>query len=244
MAKFCSNCGKKLDENVDVCLKCGVLINDDEKRIINGKEKKRLPIWAIVLIVFGCLMIFPLVILLGLICIFSFGRGFLAREFKNDDIVDDFKDVLHDIEKYEEEYEVTTAEGGLLDTLEIDGIRFTLNKVSNYSHTDNSVDKESNYLVCFLEVENTNDEEKFISNFSFSGIVDDEKVMPSFLFGNIDGISRLNKNLEPGEKISGYVVFEVDDGWEYLELKYERVIVNSVIVFKVYNEEENTDESV
>lgn len=31
MEKFCSNCGKKLKENADVCLNCGVLVNKHNK---------------------------------------------------------------------------------------------------------------------------------------------------------------------------------------------------------------------
>ena len=31
MGKFCSNCGKELKENADICLNCGVLINKDNK---------------------------------------------------------------------------------------------------------------------------------------------------------------------------------------------------------------------
>lgn len=31
MGKFCSNCGKELKENADICLNCGVLINKDTK---------------------------------------------------------------------------------------------------------------------------------------------------------------------------------------------------------------------
>ena len=29
MAKFCSNCGKELQENQDVCLNCGVTVKKD-----------------------------------------------------------------------------------------------------------------------------------------------------------------------------------------------------------------------
>jgi TM2 domain-containing membrane protein YozV len=31
MPKFCSNCGEKLNENQDVCLKCGVKVKKEEK---------------------------------------------------------------------------------------------------------------------------------------------------------------------------------------------------------------------
>ena len=40
MAKFCSNCGNKLNENADICLKCGVLI-DKKDNNNNVKTKKK-----------------------------------------------------------------------------------------------------------------------------------------------------------------------------------------------------------
>ena len=33
MDKFCSNCGNKLKDNADICLKCGVIINKDINNI-------------------------------------------------------------------------------------------------------------------------------------------------------------------------------------------------------------------
>ena len=29
MAKYCSNCGNKVDENAYICLKCGVVVNNN-----------------------------------------------------------------------------------------------------------------------------------------------------------------------------------------------------------------------
>jgi len=36
MVKFCSNCGKELKENADICLNCGVLINKVKKEKTPG----------------------------------------------------------------------------------------------------------------------------------------------------------------------------------------------------------------
>lgn len=47
MAKFCTNCGKELNENQDYCLECGVKLNNNLK----GKRKKTPPIWLIVIVV-------------------------------------------------------------------------------------------------------------------------------------------------------------------------------------------------
>lgn len=40
MAKYCSNCGSKLNEEQAICLKCGVLINNINKININSNDDK------------------------------------------------------------------------------------------------------------------------------------------------------------------------------------------------------------
>ena len=68
MAKFCSNCGKEIDNNSTVCLNCGVLQGNNTSNKQNNKKKKGLPIWAIVLIVVGSILLLPLLIfLLGIL---------------------------------------------------------------------------------------------------------------------------------------------------------------------------------
>ena len=39
MAKFCSNCGKELQENQAVCLNCGVMVNKEDNS--NNKTKSK-----------------------------------------------------------------------------------------------------------------------------------------------------------------------------------------------------------
>lgn len=48
MSKFCSNCGKEIKENADVCLECGVSVS---KQSNTKKEKKKFPKWLIVVLV-------------------------------------------------------------------------------------------------------------------------------------------------------------------------------------------------
>ena len=50
MAKFCTNCGKELNEQQDVCLNCGVKVN---KEISNGKEGKSKIAAGILALFFG-----------------------------------------------------------------------------------------------------------------------------------------------------------------------------------------------
>lgn len=58
MGKFCSNCGKEISENQDICLGCGVFLNKDystskkEKGKHNGYKKTT----SIIMIVLGACM--------------------------------------------------------------------------------------------------------------------------------------------------------------------------------------------
>ena len=66
--------------------------------------------------------------------------------------------------------------------------------------------------------------------------------MTTFIFGDIDGITNLNKNLEAGETTKGYVAFEVDKNWEDFDLSYRKLLGDKVITFYVTNEKNNNAE--
>ena len=55
MAKFCSNCGGELNENQDICLKCGVRVNKQNtvNNNPNGKSKIAAGLLGIFLGCFG-----------------------------------------------------------------------------------------------------------------------------------------------------------------------------------------------
>lgn len=53
MAKFCTNCGGELNENQDVCLKCGVRVNNTAKVDPNAKSKSAAGLFGIFLGAFG-----------------------------------------------------------------------------------------------------------------------------------------------------------------------------------------------
>lgn len=53
MAKFCSNCGKELKENQDVCLNCGVSVKRNNNNNTNGKSKIAAGLLGILLGGFG-----------------------------------------------------------------------------------------------------------------------------------------------------------------------------------------------
>lgn len=53
MGKFCTNCGKELNENQDVCLNCGVATSKSNNQLKTGKSKIAAGILGILLGTFG-----------------------------------------------------------------------------------------------------------------------------------------------------------------------------------------------
>lgn len=55
MAKFCSNCGKELQENQDVCLNCGIAVNKPNNQFNNNSNTKSKIAAGLLGIFLGCL---------------------------------------------------------------------------------------------------------------------------------------------------------------------------------------------
>lgn len=248
MARFCYNCGKELNENADICLNCGVFVNKkgNDKNIntnSNSKNKKSgIPVWGIILIVIGCILFIPLFILI-LFFVFTFN---VAKSVPDNYV----EEAGNYIDGYLNEDEVNVVgEGTIDDTLEIDGMKFTLNSVVKYSEISNDYfnnipDDGNEYLVFFMNVENTSDENKTITYLNFTGIVDDEDIISEFIFDKIDGKSNLNTTLKPLESTTGYVIFEVNKEWNNFDLHYKEIAGNDEIIFYVTNEDKMINDSI
>ena len=117
MAKFCTNCGKELVENAAMCLNCGKLVNENNTNNNgNGKKKKKgLPTWAIVLIVVGCVILIPIIIIIVL--------GIIGYNVIKDSGVN-IDDYLN---------ESLTQRGTIGDTLKTDNLRIILTDALMYS---------------------------------------------------------------------------------------------------------------
>ena len=117
MAKFCTNCGKELVENAAMCLNCGKLVNENNTNNNgNGKKKKKgLPIWAIILIVVGCVILIPIIIIIVL--------GIISYNVIKDSGVN-IDDYLN---------ESLTQRGTIGDTLKTDNLRIILTDALMYS---------------------------------------------------------------------------------------------------------------
>lgn len=62
MGKFCTNCGNALNENADVCLACGQLINTNITTYTDRHDNQGKAL-ATVSVVFGSLGFYPLIII-------------------------------------------------------------------------------------------------------------------------------------------------------------------------------------
>ena len=226
MAKYCTNCGKELDENAAICLNCGVLIENTNNN--QQKEKKKgLPTWAIILIIVGCFLFLPIVLII-IFFIFAFSTVNKVIENSPNQIWGEESTII--------------KEGTIGDTLTSENFKIKLTNVEIYSSIgteENSMDKPQEgkeYLVFFFDVENISTESNYISDFDFVGYLEGEEIYSEYLYNEVNGVSDLNATLKPNEKIKGFVSFEVDTNWKEFELLYNEWFDNSELIFKVVNE--------
>lgn len=234
MVKFCFNCGKELKENADICLNCGVAINNGSNTIINSSnnKKKGMPGWGIALIILACLVPF---IIFGMLIALSF--------FAVDDSVDLVREKNNDfgeryIKRYKNKYDVVN-EGSIGDSLNYKGLRFTLNKVNRYDSIGTNVteDYDEEYVVFFFDIENTSDELKSISLMNFNVIGEYDEETPEVINDMIDDVSKIDiwESINAYEKISGYVAFKIDKDMIDFNIIYSDILDDSAIIFNVTN---------
>lgn len=223
MAKFCINCGNELPENAAMCVNCGTMVNGSGNS--KGNKKKGLPVWAIVLIVVGCVIILPILVLVILSII-----GINYAE-KNGVDIKDYVDNL------------VTARGTIGDTLTDNELKITLNNALTYSEIEGVIsgtpDDGKEYLVFFFTVENIGDEDTYISTYDFDGYVDDTTIDESVILGKIDGYDEIGGNLAVGKKANGYLAFEVNTNWKKFDVHYKNDYLDSSdsMVFEVVNDD-------
>lgn len=223
MAKFCINCGNELPENAAMCVNCGTMVNGSGNN--KGNKKKGLPTWAIVLIVVGCVIILPILILVILSIV---GINYAEKNGI-------------DIKNYVEN--ITTSRGTIGDTLNDDTLKITLTNALTYSEIEGVLsgtpDDGKEYLVFFFTVENIGDEDTYISTYDFDGYVDDTAIDETVILGTIDGYEEIGGNLAAGKKANGYLAFEVNTNWKKFDVHYKNDYLDSSdsMIFEVVNDD-------
>lgn len=226
MAKFCSNCGNELPENAGMCVKCGVMINDNGSQ---KNKKKGFPVWAIVLIVVFCIIILPIVILVILAIL-----GFNYIEKSDINIEDYINDVV-------------SVRGTIGDSLTDGDIKITLTSIEKYDEIEldgvSSKPTEGyEYLVLFFDVQNISDEVLYVSTYNFSGKVDFNIIDSKVFDGTINNNKMLGSNIKSGDGTTGFVLYEVPTGWKNFTIQYkENSFDRESITFDIANDDSNSE---
>lgn len=227
MAKFCTNCGKELDENAVLCLNCGVLLDSNQNAISNKekKEKKKsFPTWAIVLIVVFCTVVLPILAVIGVTATVFSELGTIFEE-----------------EFFEES---TYQYGRVGDTLENNEYKVTLTDTIVYKSIEGeNIDLPKDgkeYLVFFFVIENKSEEIQYISSYDFDGYVDSYAISTADIYNNIEDYEELSANLAPGKRAKGFVAYEVDTNWQEFDIHLSDWLGETELVFSIINEENSS----
>ena len=223
MNNYCTNCGNKLPENAAMCVKCGKMI--EEVKTKNTNNKKKFPVWAIILIIFGSL--FSLFI--GMIVLF----GVILTSDEFDDVIDDIPDIIE-------------QRGTVGDTLYSEDYKITLNKVLKYDTIGEgdyalTADDGKEYLLLFFEVENISSDTISISSYNFNGYVDGYSVAHEYVPDRVEDMDMLSATLSPGMKTKGYIAYMVDKDWQDFEIHIRDFSFDDMedITFNITNGNDN-----
>lgn len=258
MAKYCGNCGNEVDPKAVICVKCGSSVNKNNKvstTNANNNEnnnKKGLPTWAIVLIVLGSLGLVAMIILIVIAVVsvsyFSETEGY--NEFKDayNSVIEEFDEIIEEgQDTYYEKNSSKVLTGTVGDTIDTDNISVTL---KDYKEMDVIEDQYfskkptdgNEYLVLYFKFNNNTEDSQYISDYDFSGYIDDKKINNTYVYSKIDGYSELSDTVAAGKFIEGFIVFEVNKDWKNFEVHYKDDFEYSnktEVVFKIDKKNEN-----
>lgn len=203
--KYCPNCGKKLEENADICLKCGKLINNN----YNDKRKNSSigPI-GIVLIVIFCLISFMVMIFSFLVLIIDSEDDYIEDIRYSDDYYydrDNYKGTINDT-LYYDDLGVTLVSGVVYNNLVVKGDK--INAKDGYE-----------YLVIKFKIKNNSNSDKSVNINKFKGYLDGEPV--NYINDNdnkLDGVVKANSI------VTGEVIYEVKKGWNRFNIIYDDML--------------------
>lgn len=128
---------------------------------------------------------------------------------------------------------------GLGDTVEYDGLKFTLDSVTEYIDTSeyatDKPDAGNIFIMLNFTVSNDSGEDKHINMFYEDSYCDDVSIDPHPILFNAPG-DTIWGDIASGKKRKGYVVYQVPSNWDTLEFQYQVVSIFSSsekAVFKV-----------
>ena len=222
MTKYCSNCGNKVNEEADICLKCGKFITKEEIK----KNDKVGPI-GVLIIVIG-----------SLIALFFMFIAFLV-------IIDE---AMEDSYEYEEIIEqiptpnINKNIGTINDTLYYNNLSFKLNSAKTHEYIEILGDKKLpkngyEYLILNFTITNKNDYDYNLDINKFKGSSDDNNINIIKIEGDT---KTLNGLINSKMSLTGNVIFEIKKDWNNFNISYGEEYDKDKIIFKIVSPNNNS----
>lgn len=199
----CKKCGNPVAQGAEFCFNCGTKL-----------KQKKLPVWAIVLIVIGAVVLFVL--------LFAEEKTPNEQAAPGLDVSANSNSPVPTIEPTKSPEPVKT-EFGIGEIAEYRDVYATLVNVTENYGDGFLVPEEGNiYVVCEFLIENHSDSEINVSSIlSFDGYVDDFSVSVDLGASTSTEQSQLGGTVASGKKLSGVIGFEVPENWQTLEIRFE-----------------------
>ena len=80
--------------------------------------------------------------------------------------------------------------------------------------------KNNEFIVLFLEITNKQNDKDYINVNYLSAKVDGKEIANSVLFNEPEGFQTIFKNVESDEVLRGFIVWEVPENWQKIEVVY------------------------
>jgi len=240
MTKFCTNCGRLLDENASLCMQCGKLVeNNGNSNLGNNfnqnNSKKGMPTWLVILII--------VFVILGGIGVFIFvGVTSFLKNVSESEVYNEIENIINNNEP-----EVFGTVG---DTISNNTWKMTLKDAVYYDKIDGEFNsdipnKGKGYLVFLFEAENISSESEYLNYLYFSGIEDQYIVTSKILINNPEGYELLTGEIPSGIKINGYIAFEVNERWQNFSISYKNLYSSDAdLTFNVISSERKNNSEV
>jgi len=126
--------------------------------------------------------------------------------------------------KEEDKKEANTI--GITDTLHAQSFDFTITSAKYYDSITNQLgvtstpDEGKRYLVLVIKAENTTNEDQNAENVNFNSYIDNSKITPESITGEVDGTMPLLGAVSAGKTFEGYTVWQVPQNWDTFTFSY------------------------
>lgn len=110
--------------------------------------------------------------------------------------------------------------GSVSSFLYTDNLGITLTEVCTAGLLGGQFVPSGKHLILKFTIQNISDTTQYVSYKNFTAAVDDYSKSNAGDYGTIDGLSRIEGSVMPHKKISGYIVYTVNQNWNMFDIAY------------------------